>query len=67
MANYPRLTTDSPEYSAKQLILELLIHDHLKRATVCTALASEWIQSEIKELKALYRRRITADVQECTP
>ncbi|KXN85668.1 putative serine/threonine-protein kinase fhkC [Leucoagaricus sp. SymC.cos] len=51
---------------AKQLILELLIHDHTQRATVYDALASSWVQNEIKELKTLYRRRITADVQTCT-
>ncbi|KAF9447791.1 hypothetical protein P691DRAFT_801783 [Macrolepiota fuliginosa MF-IS2] len=52
---------------AKQLILELLIHDHTKRATVYSALRSVWIQSEIKDLKSLYRRRITTTVQDCVP
>ncbi|XP_006454004.1 hypothetical protein AGABI2DRAFT_182004 [Agaricus bisporus var. bisporus H97] len=45
--------------NAKKLILELLIHDHLRRATVNTALNSEWIKSDIQQLKVSYRRRIT--------
>lgn len=53
--------------AARQLILELLVHDYSKRATVYDALSDNWIQSEIKELKTLYRRRITTDVQGCTP
>ncbi|KAL9716566.1 hypothetical protein Ac2012v2_001014 [Leucoagaricus gongylophorus] len=52
--------------AARQLILELLIHDHSKRATVYDALSSSWIQREIKELKSLYRRRIVSEVQYCT-
>jgi len=58
---------DTYTCSARQLILELLIHDHSKRATVYDALSSSWIQREIKELKSLYRRRIVSEVQYCTP
>lgn len=52
--------------AARQLILELLVHDHSKRATIYDALSSNWIQKEIKELKSLYRRRIVSEVQDCT-
>jgi hypothetical protein len=47
--------------TAKKLILELLIHDHLKRATVTSALKSDWIQTDIQQLKLSYRRRITSN------
>ncbi|KAF8898929.1 kinase-like domain-containing protein [Infundibulicybe gibba] len=43
---------------AKHLVSQLLIHDHIDRATVYSALKSKWINSEIGELEALYRRRI---------
>lgn len=43
---------------AKQLVMELLTHDPTKRATVHSALGSRWIESELKELYNLYRRRI---------
>ena len=45
-------------HSAKRLVTDLLTHDHLKRATVYSALESRWIKSELKELQDLYQQRI---------
>ncbi|KAK2461619.1 hypothetical protein APHAL10511_006082 [Amanita phalloides] len=43
---------------AKHLVTDLLMHDHLKRATVYSALESKWIESELGELRNLYQQRI---------
>jgi len=43
---------------AKRLVTHLLTHDHVKRATVYSALESRWIKSELKELQGLYQQRI---------
>ncbi|KAJ3575971.1 hypothetical protein NP233_g739 [Leucocoprinus birnbaumii] len=53
--------------AARKLILQLLVHNPSERATVYDALSSNWIQSEIEDLKSLYRRRIVAEVQDSTP
>lgn len=45
---------------AKALVGHLLVYNHLYRATVYSALQSEWIGSELDELQVLYQRRIIA-------
>jgi hypothetical protein len=46
---------------AKGLVGRLLIHNPLHRATVYSALQSQWITSEISELEAAYQDRISLD------
>ena len=43
---------------ARNLVVSLLIRDSRERATVYSALESHWIQSEISDLKSLYRSRV---------
>jgi len=43
---------------AKKLVASLLIHDPRERATVYSALESNWIQCEIRPLKSLYQSRV---------
>ncbi len=45
---------------AKALVGRLLIHNPLHRATVYTALRSQWITTDLEELDAAYRDRILA-------
>lgn len=51
---------------AKALVDSLLVHDHLLRATACSALHSRWINSELEELEALYERRIDTTLDDTT-
>lgn len=43
---------------AKELVQNLLISDPFHRATVYSALASQWILSELEELQELYYSRV---------
>lgn len=51
---------------AKLLVDSLLVHNHLLRATAVSALQSQWINSELEELEALYECRITATPDDTT-
>jgi len=44
---------------AQVLVNSLLVQNYLLRATASSALQSQWINSEMEELEALYERRIT--------
>lgn len=48
-------------FIAKGLVGRLLIHSHLHRATVYSALESRWITSDITELECAYRNRMGVD------
>ncbi|KAH9948164.1 kinase-like protein, partial [Amylocystis lapponica] len=48
----------APIPHAQELCSQLLVYNHLKRATVNTALHSEWFNCELRELDAAYHERI---------
>lgn len=52
------LLTSGSIHPAQDLVESLLIRDPLLRATVHSALKSDWILCEIDDLEALYRFRI---------
>jgi hypothetical protein len=46
------------DFSARSLVEILLVKVPTERATVTVALNHPWIQSEIEDLKGIYRRKI---------
>jgi len=49
---------DMPD--AQALVSKLLVYDHLCRATVNSALESQWIANDLEELERAYQHRVTS-------
>ncbi|EMD41943.1 hypothetical protein CERSUDRAFT_147367 [Gelatoporia subvermispora B] len=50
-------------HDAEDLCGQLLVYDHLRRATVYAALKSRWFGCELLELEAAYQERILKDLR----